>query len=186
MLPPCWCALPRAPNHSELQSRLKWGTGAHLQSRLLIRQHQSTQIHRGKMVRKRVPVWLCFGLDSFRSVRGCDPILTKDLPVRQLRVGTQQRVRKWRPQRAETSGYRDSQRLWRRIAGVKSGPFHRRTRSMAGSRKKRSPADLPIDRTRSILVGDSLRDIGAARAIGIWAYSSLKGEGLRAVRPARV
>jgi mannose-1-phosphate guanylyltransferase/phosphomannomutase len=40
-------------------------------------------------------------------------------------------------------------------------------------------ADLPIDRVRSMLVGDSLRDIGAARGIGIWAYGVRTGYGCR-------
>jgi mannose-1-phosphate guanylyltransferase/phosphomannomutase len=40
-------------------------------------------------------------------------------------------------------------------------------------------ADLPIDRPRSMLVGDSLRDIGAARGIGIWAYGVRTGYGCR-------
>jgi mannose-1-phosphate guanylyltransferase / phosphomannomutase len=40
-------------------------------------------------------------------------------------------------------------------------------------------ADLPIDRSRSVLVGDSLRDIGAARGIGIWAYGVRTGYGCR-------
>ncbi|HEY6258530.1 MAG TPA: HAD-IIIA family hydrolase [Xanthobacteraceae bacterium] len=40
-------------------------------------------------------------------------------------------------------------------------------------------ADLPIDRSRSMLIGDSLRDIGAARGIGIWAYGVRTGYGCR-------
>jgi histidinol-phosphate phosphatase family protein len=40
-------------------------------------------------------------------------------------------------------------------------------------------ADLPIDRCRSILIGDSLRDIGAARGIGVWAYGVRTGYGCR-------
>ena len=40
-------------------------------------------------------------------------------------------------------------------------------------------ADLPIDRSRSIFIGDSLRDIGAARGIGIWAYGVRTGYGCR-------
>jgi mannose-1-phosphate guanylyltransferase/phosphomannomutase len=40
-------------------------------------------------------------------------------------------------------------------------------------------ADLPIERSRSMLVGDSLRDIGAARGIGIWAYGVRTGYGCR-------
>jgi mannose-1-phosphate guanylyltransferase / phosphomannomutase len=37
--------------------------------------------------------------------------------------------------------------------------------------------DLPIDRSRSMLIGDSLRDIGAARGVGIWAYGVRTGYG---------
>ena len=40
-------------------------------------------------------------------------------------------------------------------------------------------ADLPIDQPRSMLIGDSLRDIGAARGIGIWAYGVRTGYGCR-------
>jgi histidinol-phosphate phosphatase family protein len=40
-------------------------------------------------------------------------------------------------------------------------------------------ADLPIDRSRSMLIGDSLRDIGAARGVGIWAYGVRTGYGCR-------
>jgi mannose-1-phosphate guanylyltransferase / phosphomannomutase len=40
-------------------------------------------------------------------------------------------------------------------------------------------ADLPIDRLRSMLIGDSLRDIGAARGVGIWAYGVRTGYGCR-------
>jgi mannose-1-phosphate guanylyltransferase/phosphomannomutase len=40
-------------------------------------------------------------------------------------------------------------------------------------------AGLPIDRSRSMLIGDSLRDIGAARGIGIWAYGVRTGYGCR-------
>jgi mannose-1-phosphate guanylyltransferase/phosphomannomutase len=40
-------------------------------------------------------------------------------------------------------------------------------------------ADLPINRPRSVLIGDSLRDIGAARGIGIWAYGVRTGYGCR-------
>jgi mannose-1-phosphate guanylyltransferase/phosphomannomutase len=40
-------------------------------------------------------------------------------------------------------------------------------------------ADLPIDRSASMLIGDSLRDIGAARGIGIWAYGVRTGHGCR-------
>jgi histidinol-phosphate phosphatase family protein len=44
---------------------------------------------------------------------------------------------------------------------------------------RRALADLPIARSRSMLVGDSLRDIGAARGIGIWAYGVRTGYGCR-------
>lgn len=40
-------------------------------------------------------------------------------------------------------------------------------------------ADLPIDQRRSALIGDSLRDIGAARGVGIWAYGVRTGHGCR-------
>jgi mannose-1-phosphate guanylyltransferase/phosphomannomutase len=40
-------------------------------------------------------------------------------------------------------------------------------------------ADLPINLPRSMLIGDSLRDIGAARRIGIWAYGVRTGYGCR-------
>jgi mannose-1-phosphate guanylyltransferase / phosphomannomutase len=40
-------------------------------------------------------------------------------------------------------------------------------------------ADLPIERSRSIFIGDSLRDIGAARGVGIWAYGVRTGWGCR-------
>jgi histidinol-phosphate phosphatase family protein len=39
--------------------------------------------------------------------------------------------------------------------------------------------DLPIDRARSVAIGDSLRDIGAARAAGVWAYGVRTGYGCR-------
>lgn len=44
---------------------------------------------------------------------------------------------------------------------------------------QRAVADLPIDQRRSALIGDSLRDIGAARAFGIWAYGVRTGAGCR-------
>ena len=40
-------------------------------------------------------------------------------------------------------------------------------------------ADLPIDKMRSALIGDSLRDIGAARGAHIWAYGVRTGHGCR-------
>jgi histidinol-phosphate phosphatase family protein len=39
--------------------------------------------------------------------------------------------------------------------------------------------DLPIDQARSMLIGDSLRDIGAAHGIGIWGYGVRTGYGCR-------
>ena len=42
---------------------------------------------------------------------------------------------------------------------------------------RRALADLPIDQQRSALIGDSLRDIGAARGMGIWAYGVRTGLG---------
>jgi histidinol-phosphate phosphatase family protein len=44
---------------------------------------------------------------------------------------------------------------------------------------RRALAELPIDQSRSVLIGDSLRDIGAARALGIWAYGVRTGWGCR-------
>jgi mannose-1-phosphate guanylyltransferase / phosphomannomutase len=44
---------------------------------------------------------------------------------------------------------------------------------------RRAFAELPIDQGRSVLIGDSLRDIGAARALGIWAYGVRTGYGCR-------
>jgi histidinol-phosphate phosphatase family protein len=46
-------------------------------------------------------------------------------------------------------------------------------------------ADLPIDPSRSVLVGDSLRDIGAARGAGVWAYGVRTGYGCRDVERFR-
>jgi histidinol-phosphate phosphatase family protein len=40
-------------------------------------------------------------------------------------------------------------------------------------------ADLPIDQARTMVIGDSLRDIGAARGIGIWGYGVRTGYGCR-------
>jgi histidinol-phosphate phosphatase family protein len=44
---------------------------------------------------------------------------------------------------------------------------------------RRAMAELPIDRARSIAIGDSLRDIGAARAASVWAYGIRTGHGCR-------
>ncbi len=44
---------------------------------------------------------------------------------------------------------------------------------------RRAVEELPIDRARSIAIGDSLRDIGAARAAGVWAYGVRTGYGCR-------
>jgi mannose-1-phosphate guanylyltransferase / phosphomannomutase len=44
---------------------------------------------------------------------------------------------------------------------------------------RKALADLPIDKSRSVLIGDSLRDIGAARGIGIRAYGVRTGYGCR-------
>jgi histidinol-phosphate phosphatase family protein len=44
---------------------------------------------------------------------------------------------------------------------------------------RRAIEELPIDRVRSSAIGDSLRDIGAARAAGVWAYGVRTGYGCR-------
>ncbi|HLH92646.1 MAG TPA: HAD-IIIA family hydrolase [Xanthobacteraceae bacterium] len=44
---------------------------------------------------------------------------------------------------------------------------------------RRAMDELPIDRARSCAIGDSLRDIGAARAAGVWAYGVRTGYGCR-------
>jgi len=44
---------------------------------------------------------------------------------------------------------------------------------------RRAMDELPIDRARSIAIGDSLRDIGAARAAGVWAYGVRTGHACR-------
>jgi histidinol-phosphate phosphatase family protein len=46
---------------------------------------------------------------------------------------------------------------------------------------RRALEELPIDPARSAAVGDSLRDIGAARAVGVWAYGVRTGYGCRDV-----
>ncbi len=42
---------------------------------------------------------------------------------------------------------------------------------------RRALSELPIDQRRSVLIGDSLRDVGAARSLGIWAYGVRTGLG---------
>lgn len=44
---------------------------------------------------------------------------------------------------------------------------------------RRALTELPIDQRRSVLIGDSLRDVGAARNFGIWAYGVRTGLGCR-------
>jgi uridine kinase len=44
---------------------------------------------------------------------------------------------------------------------------------------RRALTELPLDKRRSALIGDSLRDIGAARNFGIWAYGVRTGAGCR-------
>jgi mannose-1-phosphate guanylyltransferase/phosphomannomutase len=44
---------------------------------------------------------------------------------------------------------------------------------------RRAVAEMPIDQGRSSFIGDGLRDIGAARALGIWAYGVRTGTGCR-------
>jgi mannose-1-phosphate guanylyltransferase/phosphomannomutase len=44
---------------------------------------------------------------------------------------------------------------------------------------RRALEELPIDPARSVAIGDSLRDIGAARAVGVWAYGVRTGYGCR-------
>lgn len=44
---------------------------------------------------------------------------------------------------------------------------------------RRALTELPVDKRRSALIGDSLRDIGAARNFGIWAYGVRTGAGCR-------
>jgi histidinol-phosphate phosphatase family protein len=46
-------------------------------------------------------------------------------------------------------------------------------------------ADLPIDPIRSVVIGDSLRDIGAARGARVWAYGVRTGYGCRDVERYR-
>jgi mannose-1-phosphate guanylyltransferase / phosphomannomutase len=44
---------------------------------------------------------------------------------------------------------------------------------------KRAISELPIDQRRSVFIGDSLRDIGAAHNFGIWGYGVRTGAGCR-------
>jgi histidinol-phosphate phosphatase family protein len=44
---------------------------------------------------------------------------------------------------------------------------------------RRAIDELPIDKDRSVGIGDSLRDVGAARALGIWSYGVRTGYGCR-------
>jgi mannose-1-phosphate guanylyltransferase / phosphomannomutase len=44
---------------------------------------------------------------------------------------------------------------------------------------RRAIEELPIDKAHSAGIGDSLRDIGAARAMGIWSYGVRTGYGCR-------
>ena len=47
---------------------------------------------------------------------------------------------------------------------------------------RRAMEELPIDAACSCAIGDSLRDIGAARAAGVWAYGVRTGYGCRDVK----
>eukprot|EP01022_Parablepharisma_sp_SALTPOND_P030227 TRINITY_DN7573_c0_g1_i1.p2 TRINITY_DN7573_c0_g1~~TRINITY_DN7573_c0_g1_i1.p2 ORF type:complete len:587 (+),score=238.90 TRINITY_DN7573_c0_g1_i1:1595-3355(+) len=42
---------------------------------------------------------------------------------------------------------------------------------------ERAMAELPVERAASCLIGDTWRDMGAARAAGVWAYGLRGGEG---------
>jgi len=44
---------------------------------------------------------------------------------------------------------------------------------------RRAIDELPIDKDHSVGIGDSLRDVGAARALGIWSYGVRTGYGCR-------
>ncbi|PDT36454.1 histidinol phosphate phosphatase [Rhizobium sp. M10] len=44
---------------------------------------------------------------------------------------------------------------------------------------RQAMAELPIEKSRSAIIGDSLRDIGAGRKAGIWAYGVRTGYALR-------
>jgi histidinol-phosphate phosphatase family protein len=63
--------------------------------------------------------------------------------------------------------------------GIAELTIHCECRKPGALLLRQALADLPIDRARSMLVGDSLRDIGAARGIGVWAYGVRTGYGCR-------
>ncbi|MBX5168405.1 HAD-IIIA family hydrolase [Rhizobium sp. NZLR1b] len=44
---------------------------------------------------------------------------------------------------------------------------------------RQAMTELPIEKEKSVIIGDSLRDIGAGRKAGIWAYGVRTGYGLR-------
>lgn len=44
---------------------------------------------------------------------------------------------------------------------------------------RQAMSELPVEKSKSIIIGDSLRDIGAGRKAGIWAYGVRTGYGLR-------
>ncbi|MBY5758151.1 HAD-IIIA family hydrolase [Rhizobium leguminosarum] len=44
---------------------------------------------------------------------------------------------------------------------------------------RQAMTELPVEKSKSVIIGDSLRDIGAARKAGIWAYGVRTGYGLR-------
>ncbi|MBY5623757.1 HAD-IIIA family hydrolase [Rhizobium leguminosarum] len=44
---------------------------------------------------------------------------------------------------------------------------------------RQAMTELPVEKSKSVIIGDSLRDIGAARKAGVWAYGVRTGYGLR-------
>jgi len=44
---------------------------------------------------------------------------------------------------------------------------------------RQAMSELPVEKSKSIIIGDSLRDIGAGRKAGIWSYGVRTGYGLR-------
>ncbi|MGO7377562.1 HAD-IIIA family hydrolase [Rhizobium ruizarguesonis] len=44
---------------------------------------------------------------------------------------------------------------------------------------RQAMTELPVEKSKSVIIGDSLRDIGTARKAGIWAYGVRTGYGLR-------